>query len=155
MVKRTWKDIPDDRWHEMPTGLDTNLIWQAGHVLISQYFAPVVVLFGSQSAVKEKISIKEYASLFGLGSDPKNSQQFSKSPSELRDDLAFMHGLTLDLLKNYDYSLLSKPPLREHPVGNTQGACLDWSIQHEMWHAGQLAMLRKSLGYSSVFGSGK
>jgi len=152
MAQRCWQDIPEDQWHETPEGVGTNLTWQVGHLLISQYFAPVVVLFGSQAAVKERISIKEYASLFGLGSDPKNATQFSKSVSEQLQDLAFMQDLTLGLLKEYDYSKLSEPPLREHPVGNTQGKCLDWSIQHEMWHAGQLAMLRKALGYTSTFG---
>ena len=154
MCARSWQDIPHNRWHEMPEGLGTNLVWQVGHLLISQYFAPVVTLFGSQASVKEIINVKEYATLFGMGSNPADSQKFSRTVPELLADLDFMQVLTLELLGQYDYSQLDAAPLRPRPVGNTQGQCLDWGLQHEMWHAGQLAMLRKGLGYSSSFDGG-
>ena len=155
MCKRLWQDIPENQWHETPAGLDTNLTWQVGHLLISQYFAPVVTVFGSQADIKEQLPIKEYAMLFGLGSDPSQSQQFSRSRETLLADLDLVEARTLALLDDYDFTKLGEEPLRAHPVGTTQQACLDWSIQHEMWHAGQLAMLRKALGHSSVFGGDK
>lgn len=153
--ERGWHGIPQDRWLDSPENVGTNLLWQAGHLLISQFFSPIVVVFDGGEVIKQRIAVKEYLVLFGFNSNPAQSHTFSKSVDELLADLQFVQEATLGFLEELSMSDLEKPPVRPHPIGKTKLACLNWSIQHEMWHAGQIALLRKSLGYSSIFDGGK
>lgn len=39
-------DIAIERWDDTPTGIDTNVNWQIGHLLLSYYFHTVMVIKG-------------------------------------------------------------------------------------------------------------
>jgi len=148
LVKAILNEVPGEKWHEIPDGINSNLAWQAGHLVISEYFNAIIVVKGSNKDVQENIPLREYATLFAMGSDPsKVTKEFT--PERLNKDLDFVHKIAKDVLLSLSEEELDKPlePSKfPHPTAKTKLEALSWHFKHEIWHSGQMAMIRRQIG---------
>lgn len=147
MTLRYLEDIPDDKWCHQPIPNANHACWVVGHLAHSDNFFRTA-LAGRDSKVPEA-----WNGLFGMGSTATDDPSRYPSPAELRDMLASQR----DDLKTWLASLSSEQAGKALEGDWVQFApdlgSLPGSIAcHESVHAGQLTLVRKSLGLSPKFG---
>jgi len=143
--------IPHGLWHTMPEGQHSTIAWQAGHIIISQYFNGIACVSGPDKRLYDVFPIKQYAADYGIGSKPADSPD---EPTYKNTYLQQMDGVMefmMQSLDQLDEALLTEAPVLKHPTYNTRGEVLEWTAFHETWHLGQISLLRKALGVPVVF----
>jgi hypothetical protein len=138
--------IPQDLWDETPDNLASNISWQVGHLIISEYYHAILVISGFDAEITEKIDLHWHNKMYGYNSVPLE-QVGSVSPKVLLEQLHYMHhkvlknisGLTLADLDNP----VERPIKQKHPVAITKFDAVSWNIKHTMWHCGQMATLKR------------
>lgn len=141
------EDIPEDKWCHQPIPGANHAAWIAGHIASTDnYF--LTSLAGQASSVPA-----EWDDLFGMGSTPKNDPSVYPSPAELRDQLQTRRDGLTAWLKSLSDAQLAKPLEGDLARFAPNYAALAGSIAwHEGMHAGQLTLVRKSLGIGPKFG---
>ena len=138
--------IPVEKWEEYPSGVETTVNWQIGHLIMSYYFHAVMCLAGHKKEVFAVVPLKEYDAYFNRG-NPLAS--IGKINSEnLNDQLRYVQDLSLSVIGELQDSDLSKPlePTKfPNPVAKTKFEAIDWNIKHSMWHCGQLGLLKRAI----------
>ncbi len=145
--------IPENKWNEIPAVLESNISWQIGHQVISIYYHSILVIKGHQKDILEQVPIQKYAELYGLDSSPKNAVE-KMTTTTLKSHLKIIEEKSLEIINSLTPEELTKeliPGKVEHPVAKNKFEALDWNIKHIMWHCGQLASLKKILGYPHAF----
>jgi uncharacterized damage-inducible protein DinB len=72
----------------------------------------------------------------------------------LKKQLSFVNEIARNVLQELKEEDLGKPlePSRmPHPVAKTKYEALTWNFRHEMWHCGQIAMIRRGLNMQFDF----
>lgn len=147
--------IPLNLWENTPDTLASNISWQVGHLVISEYYHAILVVAGFDEEITRKIDLKAHNQMFGYDSEPKALVGLSE-PTLLREQLHFMQnkviknvsGLTLNDLK----SNVEQPIKQKHPVANTKLDAVSWNIKHTMWHCGQIASIKRLIHGGFDFG---
>ena len=141
------KDIPLDRWEDIPEGSITNVSWQIGHLIISEHYNNVLSIRGKIPVIFEKIPLRTYVGLFTMGT--QGSQIVGEiKPSVLLENLNFIQDQSLQSIEGLSVDSLNEPIVptkRDHPIANTKVGVLSWNVQHILWHCGQLASLKRAL----------
>jgi hypothetical protein len=142
------KSFDSNKEFEIPTGLKANVNWQIGHILISRHFHSVLCTFGKQPELMGNIPFRDYAKHYAMGSTPE--QNISDKPSiiTMMDELYQVDKKAVELIEAMDESDLEEAPLRDHPVAKTRYESMMWSAQHQMWHNGQVAMIKSLISES-------
>ena len=138
--------IPLDRWDHIPGGIESNVTWQTGHLLVSYYYHSILVIAGHQMDVLREVPLKEYSELFTKGA-PTDALG-KTSAALLRQHLAIIERKSIGIIETLSAEQLTEPlepvmPL--HPIAKTKLEAIDWNVKHTMWHCGQLAMLKRSI----------
>ena len=152
-VEKLIANIPEEQWTDTPEGIQSNISWQIGHLIISIYYHTILVIKGHQPEIFQKVPIKEYADLFTVASIPTIAADKS-APSELKSHYAIITEASIKTIKSLSEEELNHklvPGEVEHPVAKTKFEALDWNIKHTMWHCGQIATLKRVLGVSHIF----
>jgi|GEM_PF-1225666 len=129
--------------------LDTSINWQTGHIIISNYFHCLESVQVSENeiirSVNDSLNIDEYKKYYFAGSDPK--AQWPERPNQ--EDLLRLFSSTntaihraLDSIKE---NQLSEETVIKNPVGKTKYDALSFAFKHQMWHNGQIAMMKRIL----------
>ncbi len=142
-TKNLIKSIPDSSWYTIPEVIESNIAWQIGHLIVSQNYNGIIVVAGLNKRIFEQVPLKEYAQLYGFGSKADTK---GPSPEDLRKQLDFVDDLVREQLNQLDEDELDQPlvPSRfPHPFAKTKYEALTWNFGHEMWHAGQIAMIKR------------
>ncbi len=147
--------VPRNLWDETPENLDSNISWQVGHLIISEYYHAILVVTGFDEEITEKIDLRQHNQKYGYDSVPLD-QVGSVSPKVLKEQLHFMQqkvvknvsGLTLAALD----SPVEQPIKQKHPVAITKFDAVSWNIKHTMWHCGQIATLKRLIHGGYDFG---
>ncbi|NOX59765.1 MAG: DinB family protein [Planctomycetes bacterium] len=140
------EDIPDDKWCHQPTENGNHAFWVVGHIAHSDNFFRTL---GKQ----ESNVPAEWDGLFGMGSVPQTSASAYPSPAELRDALATQRESLTAWLGSLDAEQAAKPLEGDMTQFASSYGNLPGSIAcHESVHAGQLTVVRKSLGMPPKFG---
>lgn len=145
--------IPEEKWNETPEILASNISWQIGHLVISIYYHSILVIKGHQQEVLQQIPIKTYSELFTFSSTPKDAAgQFSST--ELISHLQIIEKKSLEIITALSPEELTEalvPGKVEHPVAKTKFEAIDWNIKHTMWHCGQIASIKRTIGTPHKF----
>jgi len=141
--------IDKEKWDILPSTLETNITWQIGHLLMSNYYHSIIVINGHDSEVLEKVPLKEYNNLFSgkISTEvlPKNNVG-NIDPEKLHQDLNLIQKKSIEQisqLKTDDFNAPLEQSKTPHPIAKSKGEALDWNIKHTMWHCGQIAMLQR------------
>lgn len=145
--------IPEEKWDEIPEVLASNISWQIGHLVISIYYHSILVIKGHQQDVLQQVPIKKYSELFTFSITPKNATgQFSRT--ELQNHLEIIENKSLEIINGLSPEEFTKtlvPGSVEHPVAKTKFEAIDWNIKHTMWHCGQIASIKRTIGNTHKF----
>tara|TARA_B110000211_G_scaffold220375_1_gene266950 strand:- start:287 stop:628 length:342 start_codon:yes stop_codon:yes gene_type:complete len=96
-LKCVLKDIPKDKWDEIPENIETNITWQIGHLIMSFNYHTVIVLKGSSQELNEQFPIKKYSKLFTQA--PAFACVGKINSEELISNLELVLNYSLKLLK--------------------------------------------------------
>jgi uncharacterized damage-inducible protein DinB len=135
---------PDELW-KTPTDRSNPMLWIAGHV--AQTRAMVLQLLG------EPVDTG-WGNVFERGAAPATREHADRYPS--RDEIVrVMRDLNPRLrarLESLDDASLAKPSTMPVPGTKTVADLLAFFALHDSYHTGQMAYLRKALGYPGLAG---
>lgn len=140
------KGVDYGNWYNIPDGIGTNVAWQLGHLIISKPFQLVIAPIERSKEIYDIIPFRDYLKRYGMGTSPNVKVEGSPEPDVLLSDFDKIHQYSLKRLDGFDQSTLYEPTVVPHPIAKTKYECLMWSFQHEIWHCGQLSILRRALG---------
>jgi hypothetical protein len=141
--------VPSSEWFTIPPGGVTNLAWQVAHLARSEYRLCLVRLRPRTTADAELIS-DEVLELFATNTVPTSPSNFL-SAADIRSVFDRVHDRVMNELANYPDAELDLPPLEPHPYLPTRIAALRYAPLHEMIHCGQIALIRRMLGYPPIW----
>jgi DinB superfamily len=147
------ESVPFSKWDDTPSGVDTNISWQVGHLIMSHYFHTVMVIVGHQKDVLEKIPLKQYDDIFTNGQpiDAKGKVE----PEIILGQLKLLQKRSIEILKSMTNERLHaglEPTHIPHPIAKTKFESLDWNIKHTMYHCGQIGLLKRIVDVRYDFG---
>lgn len=147
--------VPDTLWDATPDALDSNISWQVGHLVISEYYHAILVVKGFDAEITERIDLKAHNEKYGYDSRPKN-QIDTTTPELLRQQLVFMQKKAIETIGNLSLDDLGEnveqPIKQKHPVAVTKLDAISWNVKHTMWHCGQIATIKRMVHTSYDFG---
>lgn len=147
--------VPEHLWDVTPDALESNIAWQVGHLIISEYYHAILVIKGFDAEITAKIDLKTHNHLYGYNSDPKN-QVGKANPLLLREQLHFIQKkvlTTIGELPVTDLEVAVEQPIKQkHPVAVTKFDAISWNIKHTMWHCGQMATIKRMVHESYDYG---
>ena len=138
-------EISNDRWMTTPIVIETNLNWQMGHVFLATYLHGIASITGVNMSVRNKIDLKAYVKYYGPDSNPLNNIDKKPCADKLKLLYELGYKLTCEILEKIKESDLDMPTEITNPSAKTKYEALMWLIQHNSWHNGQIAVLRRVL----------
>ncbi len=141
--------IPTSEWFRQPSEGVTHVAWQVGHLAMAQYRMALERIRGRQDDDEQLIS-ESFLQHFGKGSVPDPDPAKNPSIEEIRSVYESMYRQVLTEMEHVAASDLESPPVKEHKIAKTKLACFFWAANHELIHAGQIALLRRLLGQSPL-----
>jgi hypothetical protein len=148
-TKQFLKDITDAEWYWSPPQFTTHVAWQVGHIAVSQYNLCLRRVRGRTTADELLIS-DAYIDAFKLGSKPIAELEKNLPLDEVRRVFEAVHEQCIQELGGRSETELDEPVEQPHPRFNTKLAAVEFCPQHELVHAGQIAMLRRLMGKPSL-----
>jgi hypothetical protein len=136
--------IPYNKWELTPDIIESNVSWQAGHLIMSFYYHAIMVIKGHQMDIIQQVPLKIYDGLF-TSAAPINAVG-KTSPAQLLSHLALVQKRSIEVIRKLsgqDLKSKLEPTEFQHPVAKTKFEALDWNIKHTMWHCGQIATLKR------------
>ncbi|UZR99222.1 DinB family protein [Chondrinema litorale] len=146
--------IPEDKWGVTPENLDTNVLWQVGHLIMSEAYHGVFCIQGFPMDMVQQMPLRDYSNSFSFNEPPVNAVGKFK-PEDLKKHLRIIQNKILDVYDTLSLEDMSKPlePTKvPHPVAKTKFEALSWNVQHNMWHCGQLGILKRMVDERYDFG---
>lgn len=148
------RSVPNEKWDSIATGVESNVSWQVGHLIISIYYHTIMTTVGHKSELIESLNLRHYTEWCNYDTLAKNSVG-KTSPEQLCKNLATMQENALSVIKRLTVKdLWSKvePTKVRHPVAKTKFEAIDWNIKHTMWHCGQIATIKRIVDKAYDYG---
>ncbi len=145
--------IPYEKWNDTPEIIETNIVWQVGHLIMSFYYHSIMVIAGHQMDIIQKVPLKIYDELF-TNAPAKNAIRKAE-PKELQNQMTYVQQKSIDIIKSLtqkDLESKLEPTPTPHPIAKTKFEALDWNIKHTMYHCGQIGILKRILDKRFDFG---
>lgn len=121
-------------------------LWFAGHMSVTDNF--FLSLMDSQRTTK----LLGFDELFGMGSQPTNDPAKYPAAESVVATMRERRAQTLEFLsKLSDSDLQKKLPAGSPDFLSDFGSVFEMLIWHEGMHAGQLSVVRRSLGFGPLF----
>jgi len=152
-VNKLVNDIDYSEWNNIQSGIESNITWQIGHLILSYYYHTVMVIKGHDMDFLSKVPMKELSPLFGYGSKPSESIGDLKIET-LREFHSLAQATSMNTIENVseeDLQSAIQPVGPPHPIAKTKFEAIDWNIKHTMWHCGQIGVIKKMLGEGHKF----
>jgi uncharacterized damage-inducible protein DinB len=143
-TKMFLKDLQPDDWFWQPHEGVTHLAWQVGHLASAQYMLCLRRVRG-ESDGDEQLMSAEARKAFGRDSVPAPQEQTMPAP-EILAALDRVFNQSVAELTEYDDQQLDVEVQPPHPLFKTKLGAVQWCSQHELVHAGQIALLRRLMG---------
>lgn len=137
-------DDPAD-WFRMPTEGVSHVAWQVGHLAFAGYRLALERVRGPRPDDVQLIS-DAFLAQFGRGSSPDPDPSSYPDAAEIRATFDRVQARVITELAVLDDAELDRPVAVPHRLCGTKAEILAWAARHEMFHAGQIALLRRLLG---------
>ncbi len=144
-TRRVVGDVDNKLWNEIPATIGTNIHWIMGHIVWDKYFHGIVSVFEPEKSFFEKTNILTYQRFYEKGTLPENVLSHKADFNQLSKTLRLVDEEIHKGLSELSDSCLEEATLVHNPIGNTKYDALMWCIKHQMWHIGQIAMIRRIL----------
>ena len=139
------EDIADKEWFRPPSEGTTHIAWQIGHLAMAEYGLGLFRMRGRQEGDADLLPSR-FRKLFGKGTTPNPDPNQHPSPAEIREVLDRVHQQVLAELPQHTEAALDEPCDEPYALFATKLGALYFCSAHEMMHAGQIGLLRRSLG---------
>ncbi len=133
-------DIPPADWFRMPQEGVTHVAWQVGHLAFAEYRLALERIRGPRPDDVELFP-PTYHALFGRDSVPQADAALYPPVEEIRRVLDGIHRQVQTEVGGMDDASLNVPTSSPHRIFSTKLGALEWCANHEMVHAGQIALL--------------
>jgi uncharacterized damage-inducible protein DinB len=145
LFNRCTADIQLDHWFARPCDVSNHLMWVTGHILYTRS-GVVMRLLGSEPKPYWKELFDRGVELVEPGRYPR--------PEEIRGAWTEVAQKLVTAFSSVSERALAQPaPQSNAPnFDGTVGGLIAFFALHEAYHVGQLAYLRKFLGYSQLVG---
>ena len=144
-TRRFLDGLTDAEWFWHPHEFTTHVAWQVGHLAVSQYNLCLRRSRG-RTAADESLIPDDFIELFKLGSVPVAAAAIYPPRAQIEGVFDAVHHQVLAELAEHTEAELDVPVEQPHPVFKTKLEAIEYAPQHELVHAGQLAMLRRLMG---------
>lgn len=127
--------------------LGTSINWQIGHLLVSNYFHSIHSILPSEhiivQSINSKIPMDVYFKNYFAGSNPK--AEWTERPNKeillvLFSEINNATNAALEIVTDTD---LEEQTEIKNPIAKTKYDALTFTFKHQMWHNGQIAMLKR------------
>ncbi len=152
-INRLIDPIDYEKWDDTPDVVASNISWQVGHLIMSLYYHTIMCTVGHRKEILMEIPLREYANYFDTGLPQKAMGQFN--PGDLHLQFKYIQKQSLEIIDSLTSADLERPlePTRmPHPIAKTKYETIDWNIKHTMWHAGQIALIKRVIDEPHDFG---
>ena len=147
------KETPFDIWYETPKIIESNIAWQVGHLIVSQYFHSIAVITGPNLDIFNEVPLTSYFPIYSMMTK-STINELQPEPNRLLKELEIINKYAtrqFDNLKDSELDNPLEPTKMRHPIAKTKYEALTWSFRHEMWHLGQISTLKRILGNSTIW----
>jgi hypothetical protein len=141
--------LADDEWFWSPREFTTHIAWQVGHLAVAQYKMCLRLVRGRTTADESLISDR-FIGTFQLGSQAVVERTGNPPLEEIQRVFGAVFETALGELSGRSDAELDVPLEQPHPVFRTKLAAVEYASQHELVHAGQIALLRRMMGKAAV-----
>jgi uncharacterized damage-inducible protein DinB len=142
--------VPHEQWFTIPHGGISHIAWQVGHIAMAEYRLCLERL-RPRTPADERMIPDEFLATFARASLPDPDPADYPTAKVIRATFDAVHARVLEELPAYTDADLDLPPLKPHPLLTTRIAGLRYAPLHEMIHCGQIAMIRRMLGYEPIW----
>jgi hypothetical protein len=142
-------ELPEDDWFSTPDGATTHVAWQIGHLAVAEYGLCLFRMRGRQEGDAELLP-SSFRKQFSKGSQPSGDRARYPAPREIREILDQVHAQAMRELPGYSAADLDQPAEEPYAMFPTRLGALIFCSMHEMMHAGQIGLLRRSMGKSPI-----
>jgi hypothetical protein len=143
------EDLTPADWYWSPVQFTTHIAWQAGHLAVAQYNLCLRRVRG-RTPGDELLVADSFIEAFKMGSKPSADPAQGPPLSDIRRVFANVHEQSLAELAKRTVAELEAPVEQSHPAFKTKLDAVEFCSQHELVHAGQIAMLRRLMGKSPL-----
>jgi uncharacterized damage-inducible protein DinB len=137
--------LSDEDWFWSPSELTTHIAWQVGHLAVAQYNLCLRRIRGRTSQ-DEALIPDRFIDSFKLGSQPDPDPANYPPLDEIRRRFDAVLQRALAELAMRSDTELNVSVEQPHPVFKTKLEAVEYCPQHELVHAGQVALLRRLMG---------
>ena len=138
-------DISVELWFETPDVIESNINWQIGHIVLANYLHGIASISGANVEFREKVIVSDYIKFYGPKSNPADFRKEKPSKEELIEIYEFTLTVILKNIKDLTDTELENDTVVPNPAVKTKFQALLWLSQHQSWHNGQIAMLKRIL----------
>ena len=140
--------VPLDDWFRQPSEGITHVAWQVGHIAVAEYALALKRIRGVRDEDAELMP-SDFPQAFGKGSIPASDPSRYPSAQEIQDVFERIHLQVLAELAVLPEAVLDEPT-DPHPMFVTKQGALQWAGYHEVFHTGQIALLRRLFGHEPL-----
>ena len=127
--------------------LETGINWQIGHIVVSKHFHSIQSIDGSDGEISmeinEKVPTKELFKHYSFGSDPNQSLSNGFNKTKLMDFLKEVNTGATKVLETLSEKDFDRETAIQNPAAKTIYDALTFTFKHQMWHNGQIAMIKR------------
>lgn len=138
-------DISAKNWLVTPDVIQSNINWQIGHIILANYLHGIVSISGRNEKFKEKVNVADYIKYYGPKSIPTDFKNEKPSMEKLIEIFQFTSSIVLKNLETMTSNDLEKNTEIPNPAVDTKYQALLLLSQHQSWHNGQIAILKRVL----------
>ncbi len=130
--------------------LNTSINWEIGHIIISKYFHSVQSILDKDNRIitelNQKMPIAELFKYYFAGSNPLENWKNRPNKKQLLEYKNEIDLGTSRILKILTENNLTDQTEIGNPVAKTKYEALTFTFKHQMWHNGQIAMIKRIIG---------
>ena len=142
-------ETPAERWFEIPDGLPSNIAWQTGHLAVSQYG---LLMFRVRGRRSEDLGLVpgKFRRAYSRQSTPSADPAGQPTPDALVERLTCIHDAALTELGLVQPEILLEEAERPWTAWPNKLGAIMFCPLHEQLHAGQIGIIRRSLGLAPL-----
>lgn len=142
--------IPLEDWFRMPAEGVTHVAWQIGHLAMARYRLTLFRFRGEAPSDEQLIPLAFRLALYPK-TEPSPDPSNYPPAAEIRAVFDRVQERVLSELAAWPDADLDSPISPEHDIAKSKIEALHWSADHELVHAGQIALLRRLFGQKPVW----
>ncbi|QDU36786.1 DinB superfamily protein [Maioricimonas rarisocia] len=139
------RDLDEGLWFRQPAEGVTHITWQIGHITVSQHSLCLRRIHG-QRPEDESLIPAGFRELFGKGSTPVVDAAAYPTVDAIRKVFDDVHAAALSVCGDLTDDVLDEAVAPPHPAFSNKFGAIRFAAEHELIHAGQIALLRRLMG---------